>query len=94
LIQQMRKEERMREAAGQIQAEVGRLIDDVVRMHERVLKLQQHFTQVGEDVRQIVISAEKVEKRGTRITEVEFIDDGPRPEVVAAPLLRKLEAGE
>ncbi|MBV1697404.1 MAG: DNA recombination protein RmuC [Hyphomicrobiales bacterium] len=94
LIQQMRKEERMREAAGQIQAEVGRLIDDVVRMHERVLKLQQHYTQVGEDVRQIVISAEKVEKRGARITDVEFIDDGPQPEVAAAPLLRKLEAGE
>jgi len=94
LIQQMRKEERMREAAGQIQAEVGRLIDDVVRMHERVLKLQQHYTQVGEDVRQIVISAEKVEKRGARITDVEFIDDGPQPDVVATPLLRKLEAGE
>jgi DNA recombination protein RmuC len=94
LIQQMRKEERMREAAGQIQAEVGRLIDDVARMHERVLKLQQHFTQAGEDVRQIVISAEKVEKRGARIADVEFIDDGPQPDVVAAPLLRKLEAGE
>jgi DNA recombination protein RmuC len=94
LIQQMRKEERMREAAGQIQAEVGRLIDDVVRMHDRVLKLQQHFTQAGEDVRQIVISAEKVEKRGARITDVEFLDDGPQPGVISAPLVRKLEAGE
>jgi DNA recombination protein RmuC len=94
LIQQMRKEERMREAAGQIQAEVGRLIDDVARMHDRVLKLQQHFTQAGEDVRQIVISAEKLEKRGARITDVEFIDEGPQPAIAAAPLLRKLEAGE
>jgi len=94
LIQQMRKEERMREAAGQIQAEVGRLIEDVTRMHDRVLKLQQHFTQAGEDVRQIVISAEKIEKRGTRITDVEFADEGPQPQIAAAPLLRKLEAGE
>jgi DNA recombination protein RmuC len=94
LVQQMRKEERMREAAGQIQAEVGRLIDDVMRMHDRVLKLQQHFTQAGEDVRQIVISAEKVEKRGARIADVEFIDEGPQPAVVSAPLMRKLEAGE
>jgi DNA recombination protein RmuC len=94
LVQQMQKEERMREAAGQIQAEVGRLIDDVSRMHDRVLKLQGHFNQASEDVRQIVISAEKVEKRGTRIAEVEFEADGHSAEVIPAPLARKLEAGE
>ncbi len=94
LIQQMQKEERMREAAGQIQAEVSRLIDDVTRMHERVLKLQQHFTQAGEDVRQIVISAEKIEKRGARITDVEFVEDGGIGDVVPAPITRKLLAGE
>jgi DNA recombination protein RmuC len=93
LIQQMQKEERMREAAGQIQAEVGKLIDDVTRMHERVLKLQQHFTQASEDVRQIVISAEKIEKRGGQITDVEFENGGDLAGVVAAPV-RKLEAGE
>jgi DNA recombination protein RmuC len=92
LVQQMQKEERMREAAGQIQAEVGRLIDDVSRMHERVIKLQGHFNQANEDVRQIVISAEKVEKRGARIAEVEFDDDGA--EIIPAPMTRKLEAGE
>jgi DNA recombination protein RmuC len=93
LIQQMRKEERMREAAGQIQAEVGKLIDDVTRMHERVMKLQQHFTQAGEDVRQIVVSAEKVQKRGLRITDVEFDNNGDVADVIAAPI-RRLEAGE
>jgi DNA recombination protein RmuC len=93
LIQQMQKEERMREAAGQIQAEVGKLIDDVTRMHERVLKLQQHFTQASEDVRQIVISAEKIEKRGGQITDVEFENGDDLAGAVAAPL-RKLEAGE
>lgn len=92
LVQQMQKEERMREAAGQIQAEVGRLIDDVSRMHDRVLKLQGHFNQANEDVRQIVISAEKVEKRGARIAEVEFDEDGA--EIIPAPMTRKLEAGE
>jgi DNA recombination protein RmuC len=93
LIQQMQKEQRMREAAGQIQTEVGKLIDDVARMHERVLKLQQHFGQANEDVRQIVISAEKVEKRGVRIAEVEFVDDGGG-EILAAPMPRRLNAGE
>jgi DNA recombination protein RmuC len=94
LIQQMQKEERMREAAGQIQAEVGRLIDDVTRMHERVLKLQGHFNQASEDVRQIVISAEKVEKHGARIAEVEFADDGRGAEIIPVPMTPKLEAGE
>ncbi len=94
LIQQMQKEERMREAAGHIQAEVGRLIDDVTRMHERVLKLQQHFGQANEDVRQILISAEKVEKRGARITDVEFSDNASSAAIISAPMVRKLEAGE
>ena len=40
-----------------------------------MLKLQQHFGQANEDVRQILISAEKVEKRGARIREVEFDDE-------------------
>ena len=92
LVQQMQKEERMREAAGQIQAEVGRLIDDVSRMRDRVLKLQGHFNQTNEDVRQIVISSEKVQKRGARIAEVEFDEDGA--EIIPAPMTRKLEAGE
>jgi DNA recombination protein RmuC len=93
LIQQMRKEERMREAAGQIQAEVGKLMDDVTRMHDRVMKLQQHFTQAGEDVRQIVISAEKVQKRGSRIADVEFENNGDVTDLLATPV-RRLEAGE
>jgi DNA recombination protein RmuC len=94
VIQQIQKDARMREAAGQIQAEVGRLIDDVMRMHERVLKLQGHFNQANEDVRQIVVSAEKIEKRGARIAEVELAEDGNVADVIPAPIPRKLEAGE
>jgi DNA recombination protein RmuC len=94
VIQQIQKDARMREAAGQIQAEVGRLIDDVTRMHERVLKLQSHFDQANDDVRQIVISAEKIEKRGARIAEVELEEDNRIADVVPAPMMRKLEAGE
>jgi DNA recombination protein RmuC len=94
VIQQIQKDARMREAADQIHAEVGHLMDDLKRMHERVLKLQQHFGQANEDVRQILISAEKVEKRATRIADVEFgsadVDAG---NVIAAPITRRLEAG-
>jgi DNA recombination protein RmuC len=96
VIQQIQKDARMREAADQIHAEVGHLMDDLRRLHERVLKLDQHFGQANEDVRQILISAEKIEKRGTRIQEVEFDgDDEPAPRPVAIPTpLRRLQAGE
>ena len=94
VIQQIQRDARMREAAGQIQTEVAKLIDDVTRMHERVLKLQQHFGQANEDVRQILISAEKVEKRGARIIDVEFEAERGPAEVIPAPVVRKLEAGE
>jgi DNA recombination protein RmuC len=94
VIQQIQKDARMREAADQIHAEVGHLMDDLKRMHERVLKLQQHFGQANEDVRQILISAEKVEKRATRIADVEFGEgDVDAGNVIAAPIARRLEAG-
>jgi DNA recombination protein RmuC len=95
VIQQIQKDARMREAADRIHAEVGHLMDDIKRLHERVLKLQAHHGQAGEDLRQILISAEKVEKRGARIREVEFDEnDATVSNVIAAPIPRKLQAGE
>ena len=94
VIQQIQKDARMRAAADQIHAEVGHLMDDLKRLQERVLKLQQHFGQANEDVRQILISAEKVEKRANRIADVEFDSEDPDAgNVVAAPIARRLEAG-
>jgi len=95
VIQQIQKDARMREAADQIHAEVGHLMDDLKRLHERVLKLQQHFGQANEDVRQILVSAEKIEKRGTRIREVEFEGEtlGTDAVVIRAPLPRRLQTG-
>ena len=78
VVQQIQKDARMREAADKIHAEVGHLMDDIKRLQERVLRLQQHHGQAGEDMRQILISAEKVEKRGARIREVEFDEDAER----------------
>ncbi|HEU4359209.1 MAG TPA: DNA recombination protein RmuC [Xanthobacteraceae bacterium] len=95
VVQQIQKDARMREAADEIHAEVGHLMDDLKRLHERVLKLQQHFGQANEDVRQILVSAEKIERRGTRIREVEFDgEDAAEPVVIPAPLPRRLQAGE
>ncbi len=92
VIQQIQKDARMREAASRIQAEVGHLIDDVRRMSERVGKLKQHFGQANEDLRQIVVSTEKIEQRGDRIKDVEFEEDGVA-NIIPAPI-PKLQAGE
>jgi DNA recombination protein RmuC len=97
VVQQIQRDARMREAADKIHAEVGHLMDDIGRLHERVLSLQRHFGQANEDVRQILVSAEKVEKRATRIREVEFDgEEAPASEavVIPAPLPRRLQARE
>ncbi len=83
VIQQIQRDARMREAADKIHAEVGHLMDDLKRLNERVYRLQQHFAQANEDVRQIVVSAEKIERRGARIRDVEF-DGGEDSETTPA----------
>jgi DNA recombination protein RmuC len=96
VMQQISRDVRMREAAQEIRTEVGHLMGDIDRLRERVLKLQQHFGQATEDVAQILISAEKITKRGGRIEALEFEDAQPLHEaqVIPAPIGRKLEAGE
>ena len=72
VMQQILKDARMRDAADQIRTEVLNLGDDLGRLRDRVLKLQKHFGDVNEDVRQILISADKIEKRAGRIEELDF----------------------
>jgi DNA recombination protein RmuC len=106
VMQQIMKDARIRDAADQIRNEVINLGDDLTRLRERVLKLQKHFGDVNEDIRQILISADKIEKRAGRIEELDFskaegLADSPR--IVAAPGTtpdmfplsgRQLQAGE
>ncbi|WP_407168134.1 DNA recombination protein RmuC [Bradyrhizobium sp. ORS 111] len=103
VMQQILKDARIRDAADQIRNEVMHLGDDLARLRERVVKLQNHFGQVNEDVRQILISADKIEKRAGRIEELDFSKSeapievprfvkGAPPELFPAP--RKLQAGE
>jgi DNA recombination protein RmuC len=103
VMQQILKDARMRDAADQIRTEVLNLGDDLGRLRERVLKLQTHFTQANEDIRQILISADKIEKRAGRIEELDFskadaATETPRVVTSATPELfplpRKLQAGE
>jgi DNA recombination protein RmuC len=107
VMQQILKDARMRDAADQIRTEVMNLGDDLGRLRDRVLKLQTHFGQANEDVRQILISADKIEKRAGRIEELDFSKAEPAAEVPAAakpavgpvadmfaPRPRELRAGE
>jgi len=100
VMQQILRDARMREAAHLIHAEVGRMMNDVGRLQERVLKLQQHYGQASEDMRQILISTEKIGARAGRIDQLDFGDEpgegapeGSPAIMPAAPLL-KLEASE
>lgn len=71
-IRAVLKDAQMREQAGLIQKEVAAMGDDVSRLDSRVAKLQQHFGQAEEDIRQIRISTEKVQKRAVKIQELDL----------------------
>jgi DNA recombination protein RmuC len=97
VMQQILKDARMREAADLIRGEVGRLMGDVGRLQERVLKLQQHYGQASEDMRQILLSTEKIGVRAGRIDQLDFADlkasEGSAA-IMSAPEVLKLQAGE
>jgi len=71
-IRAVLKDVRMRELAGEVQKEVQVLLEDIARLDERVARLQTHFSQANEDIRQIGISSDKVTKRAARIEALEF----------------------
>ena len=74
-MQAIMKDVKMREQAGLIQKEVAYLMDDVHRLRERVLKLQQHFGQAGKDIELVLTSSEKITSRGRRIETLDFEDE-------------------
>ena len=99
VMQQIQRDARMREAADQIRDEVARLARDVGLLGDRVRKLQTHFNQANEDIRQSIISIEKIEAHGERIQQVELGAQLPAPAAAASRNgltgnVRRLEAGE
>ena len=93
VMQQILKDARMREAADIVRTEVIRMMDDINRLRERVTKFKKDYDSLGEDMRQILISTDKIDKRATRIEDLEFDGVEEPSNVIPAPL-RKLEAGE
>src|SRR5260370_15225806 len=101
VMQQIHRDARMRDAADQIRTEVLNLGDDLGRLRDRVVKLQKHFSDANEDIRQILISADKIEKRAGRIEELDFSKEpAEAPRLVKSgapelfPVQRKLQAAE
>lgn len=72
VIQALLKDARMREQAHLIQAEVIRLVEDLGRLDDRVRKLQTHFGQANSDIEQILVSTNKIGKRGRKIETMDF----------------------
>lgn len=85
VIQAVLKDARMREQAHLIQGEVIRLMEDVSRLDDRVRKLQAHFSLTQKDVEQILVSTDKVTKRGAKIEALELGAESPRQDFDAEP---------
>ena len=105
VMQQVLKDARMRDAADEVRAEVMHMMGDVERLRDRVSRLGSHFDQVNEDVRQVLISVNKIGKRAVKIEDLDFstetvtTDTPPNTAQVANIDLfpaspRKLQAGE
>ena len=92
VTQAILRDQRMRDQAHAIHAEVGKLLNDVRLLAERTAKLEGHFRQAQDDVGQIATSAEKVTRRAARIDAMEF-GEAP-PQVETQPNLRLATGGE
>jgi DNA recombination protein RmuC len=75
---------KMREQATVIQAEVGKLMDDIRRLDDRVGKLSTHFNQAQKDVSDITTSTQKITRRGGIIEEID-VQDTPVNDVTPNP---------
>ncbi|MEO0750888.1 MAG: DNA recombination protein RmuC, partial [Pseudomonadota bacterium] len=71
------KDARMREQAGAIRTELGRLFADVDRLGTRVENLDRHFNQASKDIADIKISADKAGRRAKRLDNFDFEEIAP-----------------
>jgi DNA recombination protein RmuC len=90
MVTSFMRDQRMREQAHLIQLEVGKMMEDVTRLGERVKKLQTHFAQANTDVEDILKSTRGVLNHGTKIAQVEFSGEPepPKPAPVVAKVAR------
>jgi len=71
-VRAVMRDAQMREQAHVIQNEVAAMAKDVDRLDQRVAKLQTHFNQSTEDIRNIRISTEKITRRAEKIESLDL----------------------
>ena len=74
MLQVIVKDSRMREQAHLVQIEVGKILDDVRLLGDRVGKLETHFRQANEDISKITTSTDKITRRAEKIATMELED--------------------
>jgi DNA recombination protein RmuC len=79
VIQAVLRDHRLREQAHIIQDEVRAMMLDVERLDDRVRKLAGHFGMAEKDIQQILVSSEKVTKRGRGIESIGLTEREPLP---------------
>jgi DNA recombination protein RmuC len=84
VAQSILRDARMRDEAHAIQAEVGKLMNDVKLLVERAGKLETHFRQAEEDVHGLGAAGARIARRAERIEAMDFSGDGdaPSPDVL------------
>jgi DNA recombination protein RmuC len=79
VAQAILRDARMRDEAHQIQAEVGKLMNDARLLVERAGKLEMHFRQAQEDLAGVGAASARVARRSERIESMDFSREGDAP---------------
>ena len=87
-LQAIIKDARMREQAGRIKEEVGCLLDDVTRLKERIVDLQKHFGAASTDLDKLSVSADRIARRGSRISSLDLKEANSEGEATMPRLAR------
>ena len=82
------KDARMREQAGAIRTELGKLFADVERLGTRVENLDRHFNQASKDIADIKISADKAGRRAKRLDNFDFEELAPESDPTVVKLTK------
>ena len=78
VAQSILRDARMRDETHAIQAEVGKLMNDVRMLVERAGKLETHFRQAQEDLAGVGAASARVARRGERIESMDFSGEATR----------------
>jgi DNA recombination protein RmuC len=79
VAQAILRDARMRDETHAIQAEVGKLMNDIRMLVERAGKLETHFRQAQEDLAGVGAATARVARRSERIESMDFSREGDAP---------------